>query len=151
MKKKTEICWPPEGFTEFNSQDNFLIRNGPIYLKTIAPDADELEYLMYFLPSEKHANGMNTCHGGMIATLCDLTLGIAASQATDNSFVATASLHTDYIAAAPIGKPILTRTSVTKVTRSLVFARSTCESEGSIVATASGVMKRIKPVSTGIN
>lgn len=72
---------------------------------------------------KKHTNSRGVCHGGVLATLADLSLGYAMHLKTDGkaAFV-TAHLAVDYAGAARVGDWIESAVEIQRVGARLAFA-----------------------------
>jgi len=72
---------------------------------------------------EKHLNSRGICHGGVLATLADLSLGYAMHAKTGGkaAFV-TAHLAVDYAGAAKVGDWIESAVEIQRVGSRLAFA-----------------------------
>jgi uncharacterized protein (TIGR00369 family) len=97
--------------------------------------------LFGFLATEKHANHINIVHGGMLATFADQSMGMTAMRATGSKPHATIELNMQYIGAVQIGDFVESHCDVVRITRSIIFIRSTLKVDERIVASASGVWK----------
>ncbi|HEX3504434.1 MAG TPA: PaaI family thioesterase [Xanthobacteraceae bacterium] len=97
--------------------------------------------LFGFLATEKHANHINIVHGGMLATFADQSMGMTAMRATGSKPHATIELNMQYIGAVQIGDFVESHCDVVRITRSIIFIRSTLKVGERIVASASGVWK----------
>jgi acyl-coenzyme A thioesterase PaaI-like protein len=90
----------PEGFKLRHYGDGFIAANGPLYLKKL-----ERGIALGFRVERRHCNPMGMCHGGMIATFCDMLLPISAhylSQDLGRRFLPTISLQIDGEAVARV-------------------------------------------------
>lgn len=94
------------------------------------------------LIEEKHNNGANRAHGGLIMSFCDEALGLAAIAELGPDPILTISFECQFIGAACVGDFVEIDARIVKATRSLVFLRGTCSVGDSIVATCSGVWRR---------
>lgn len=96
----------------------------------------------------QHTNRHGGLHGGIMAAMLDNVMGYAAALRYDPEAiptVMTVSMTTSYLAPAREGTVTATGT-VTGGGRSLLFVDGKLESDkGVLLATASGVFKRIKP------
>ncbi len=91
----------PEGFHPRRFGDGFIGVNGPLYVRRI-----DSALQLGFRVERRHCNMMGICHGGMMATFCDMLLPISAhvlSTEIGNRFLPTISLQIDYLAASPLG------------------------------------------------
>jgi uncharacterized protein (TIGR00369 family) len=91
----------------------------------------------------RHCNAAGVCHGGMLATLCDMLLAVGANiQARQSRFLPTVSLTCDFMAPARLGDWVEGRLQVHRVTGSLIFASGLLETSGAqAVVRTSGVLK----------
>ncbi len=130
---------PPEGFEPWRYGVGFIAANGPLYLKKLAHGA-----LLGFRVEARHCNPMGICHGGMIATFCDMLLPISAHHLSDElnrRFLPTVSLQVDYLAPSPKGAWVQGEAQLLRRTRSLVFMQGVVSADGQTVARTSGVFK----------
>lgn len=130
---------PPQGFTRFPHGGEFVAVNGPFH-ERVADGA----WQFGFRVEPRHANSVGICHGGMMATFCDMLLPIGAVRAVEalhDLFLPTISLQVDYLAPARIGQWVQGQTQVLRTTRSLVFAQGLVSADGEPVARVSGVFK----------
>jgi uncharacterized protein (TIGR00369 family) len=129
----------PEGFKLRRWGDGFIAVNGPLYLKKLNPGV-----LLGFRVEVRHCNPMGICHGGMIATFCDMLLPISAhylSSDIGRRFLPTISLQVDYLAPSPLGAWVQGQAQLLRSTRSLVFMQGLVSADGEAVARVSGVFK----------
>jgi len=129
----------PAGFEAIRIGGEFIGSNGPLYLR----EADGRVHLGFSV-EKRHANGMLICHGGMMATFCDMLLPIAARRLVDglaDTFLPTVSLQVDYLAPARVGTWVEGEAQVLRATRNLVFMQGIVTAEGATVARASGILK----------
>jgi uncharacterized protein (TIGR00369 family) len=134
----------PEGFRPARALGGEFIRaNGPLYVRK-----HEGRLQLGFRVEPRHTNPAGICHGGMMASFCDMLLPICAhhqSEAVANRFLPTVSLQLDYLAPSPEGAWVQGEAEVLRATRSLVFVQGLVTADGEPVARASGVFK-IGPV-----
>ena len=129
----------PEGFTQQTIGGEFIVANGPLYERF-----DAGFYRLGFRVEPRHCNPAGICHGGMIATFCDMLLPISAhhlSDALSERFLPTISLQVDYLAPSPKGAWVQGEGQLLRSTRSLVFMQGLVTADGEPVARASGVFK----------
>jgi uncharacterized protein (TIGR00369 family) len=94
-----------------------------------------------FVAAHKHLNFNSVVHGGMIATLVDQAMGMTALRATGNKRHATIELSVQFIGAVRLGEFLAATCEVVRLTRAIIFMRSTVTVGARTVATASGVWK----------
>ena len=129
----------PEGFKPRHFGDGFIGVNGPLYTRRT-----EAGLQVGFRVEARHANPMNICHGGMMATFCDMLLPITAqhlSKEAHGRFCPTISLQIDYLAMAPLGAWVQGEAQVLRVSRTMIFMQGLVTADGINVARASGVFK----------
>ncbi len=123
---------PPEGFQPLFRTSPFLDLVGPLFWR---PEGESFTVGMRVLP--RHVNGSGTMHGGLIATLADVSLGyVTAGSRKPPLRMATASLALDYMGAAPLGSWVQARVTIDKIGRHMAFASASIAAEGRPVATA---------------
>lgn len=129
----------PEGFAELRLGGDFVKANGPLF-----ECFEGCTYRLGFRVERRHCNTMRICHGGMMATFCDMLLPITAIRRVESlgeRFLPTVSLDIDYLAPAPLGSWVQGEAQVLRTTRSLVFAQGLVTADGEPVARVSGVFK----------
>ena len=129
----------PEGFKVRHYGDGFIAANGPLYLKKLEPGI-----ALGFRVERRHCNPMGICHGGMIATFCDMLLPISAhylSQDLGRRFLPTISLQIDYLAPSKLGAWVQGQAQLLRSTRSMVFMQGLVSADGEPVARVSGIFK----------
>jgi acyl-coenzyme A thioesterase 13 len=91
----------------------------------------------------KHMNSRGICHGGVLATLADLSLGYAmhAKSGGKASFV-TAHLAVDYAGAARAGDWIESAVDIQRVGTRLAFANCYLVAGGRAIVRASAIFAR---------
>jgi uncharacterized protein (TIGR00369 family) len=129
----------PDGFKPRRFGDGFIAVNGPLYLKKL-----ERGILLGFRVERRHCNPMGICHGGMIATFCDMLLPISAHYLTpelERRFLPTINLQVDYLAASKLGAWVQGEAQLLRATRSMVFMQGVVSADGEPVARVSGIFK----------
>ncbi len=129
----------PDGFTELRLGGDFVKANGPLFERF-----EGEAYQLGFRVEKRHCNTMRICHGGMMATFCDMLLPITAFRrvaSLGERFLPTVSLDIDYLAPAPLGAWVQGEAQVLRTTRSMVFAQGLVTADGEPVARVSGVFK----------
>jgi uncharacterized protein (TIGR00369 family) len=129
----------PAGFAPWPALPGFVAVNGPLYVRR-----GQVPYQIGFRVEARHCNPMQICHGGMMATFCDMLLPLGAhalSEAVRGRFLPTVSLQLDYLAPAPLGAWVQGEAQVLRVTRTLVFAQGLVTADGTPAARVSGILK----------
>ena len=129
----------PEGFRAREFGGGFIGVNGPLYARRT-----EAGFQLGFRVEERHCNPMRICHGGMMATFCDMLLPISAhvmSKDLAQRFLPTINLQIDYLAASPLGAWVQGEAPLLRATKSLVFMQGLVQADGVSVARVSGIFK----------
>lgn len=129
----------PDGFVAREFGGGFMAVNGPLYARR-----DDSRFQLGFRVEERHCNPMGICHGGMMATFCDMLLPISAhvlSKEIGNRFLPTINLQIDYLAASPLGAWVQGEAQLLRATRSLVFMQGLVQADDAAVARVSGIFK----------
>jgi len=129
----------PAGFVVSSEGGDFIELIGPLYMRREGP-----VFQLGFRVERRHVNGLGICHGGMMASFCDMLLPLGArylSATVRERFLPTVSLQVDYLAATPIGAWAQGEAEVLRTTRTLVFAQGLVTADGLPVARASGILK----------
>ena len=127
-------------FEQISLKPGFLKHNGGLLFKTIS----ENEYQFKTKINENHLNSAGITHGGFIAAVVDAGAGTAAHRAADNNPCVTISLELKFISAVKLHQELIGTTKIQKKTKSMVFLTCELRAENKIVATASGVWKKLK-------
>jgi uncharacterized protein (TIGR00369 family) len=129
----------PDGFRAREFGGGFIGVNGPLYARRT-----EAGFQLGFRVEERHCNPMRICHGGMMATFCDMLLPISAhvmAKELAQRFLPTINLQIDYLAASPLGAWVQGEAELLRATRSLVFMQGLVQADGVSVARVSGIFK----------
>ena len=135
----------PAGFVALNlaRSDSFIGINGPLYLR------HEGALVQIGLRVQaRHCNPMGNCHGGMLASFCDMLLPLSIHRKSAEigmRFLPTISLQLDYLAPAPLGCWVQGEAEVLRVTRNMVFAQGLVTADGAPAVRISGIFKIGKP------
>jgi len=119
--------------------DGFLNLVGPLWHR---PNDATGEYAIAAQP--KHKNRRGFVQGGLLMTLADRSLGMAARQGSGASAVVTIQMDTHFIDAAKIGELLVSTPRVVRSTRTLIFLNTELTADGRCVVMASGVFKIMK-------
>jgi uncharacterized protein (TIGR00369 family) len=129
----------PPGFRLLKMLGGFMELNGPLYLRAEGPAVQ-----IGFRVEARHVNPMGNCHGGMLATFCDMLLPLSVhrlSPEVGNRFLPTINLQIDYLAPAPLGAWVQGDVQVLRVTRTMVFAQGLVTADGTNAVRVSGIFK----------
>ena len=127
-------------FEQISIKPGFMKHNGGLLFKTIS----ENEYQFKTKIKENHLNAAGITHGGFIAAFVDAGAGTAAHRSADQNPCVTISLELKFISAVQLGQELIGRTKIQKRTKTMVFLTCELSVSNKIVATASGVWKKIK-------
>ena len=132
-------------FEQISTKQGFMKHNGGVLFRTIS----ENEYQFKTTIKENHLNAAGITHGGFIAAVVDAGAGTAAHKAAENNPCVTISLELKFISAVKLGQELIGTTKIQKKTKSMVFLTCELKTENKIVATASGVWKKLKLAGAG--
>ncbi len=94
-----------------------------------------------FVVNEKHLNRAGNLHGGMLMTLADQAMAMAARQATGGKRHATIELNTQFVGGVRLGEFVEAHPEVVRATRSIVFMQAKMYVGSRIVVTTNGIWK----------
>ncbi len=129
----------PDGFSPWPARPGFVAINGPLYQR-----GDGAGYRLGFRVEARHTNPLGICHGGMMATFCDMLLPLGVhqlSQAVRDRFLPTVSLQIDYLSPAPLGAWVQGEAQLLRTTHTMVFAQGLVTADGEPAARVSGILK----------
>lgn len=129
----------PPGFVPVTVGGAFIAANGPLHLFH-----EGAVVKLGFRVEPRHCNPMGVCHGGMLASFCDMLLPVSVhhkSAEVGLRFLPTVSLQIDYLAPVPLGAWVEGECEVLKVTRTMVFAQGLVRADGVAALRCSGVFK----------
>ncbi|HVO05594.1 MAG TPA: PaaI family thioesterase [Burkholderiaceae bacterium] len=134
---------PPAGFAPLAIGGEFMANNGPLYVRLVEGRAQ-----MGFRIQTRHANPLNICHGGMLASFGDMLLPVCIHRQSAEvglRFLPTIGLQIDYLAPVPVGAWVQGEADVLRVTRTMVFAHGLARVDGTPVMRVSGTFKIGQP------
>lgn len=94
-----------------------------------------------FTAETKHANLIGVVHGGMLMTLADRALGVAAWDAAGGRPSVTVQFDMQFVSSARMGDFVAVEPELLRLTSSLVFMRGTLKVGDRAVAAANGLWK----------
>ena len=127
----------PAGGWEPFPDEGFIDLVGPIVMRR---GADGLR-AFGFVAAQKHANLIGVAHGGMLMTLADRALGLAAWDASGGRPCVTIQFDMQFVSAVRMGDFVEIAPEVFRLTASLVFLRGALKVGERPVGAASGVWK----------
>ncbi|MDP2368835.1 PaaI family thioesterase [Rhodoferax sp.] len=128
----------PAGFRAINMGGPFMAHNGPLYAQW-----NGQRLLLGFRVEARHTNPLRMCHGGMLASFCDMLLPCAAlyQGMIERRFLPTISLQIDYMGSAPLGAWVQGEADVLRTTRNMLFAQGQVSADGQPALRVSGIFK----------
>ena len=126
-------------FEQISNKPGFMKHNGGILFRKISNTEFEFKTII----DENKLNSAGIAHGGYICSIIDAGAGTAAHRASDNSPCVTISLDVKFIGPTKIGDEIKGFTKIQKITKSMVFLICYLESNSKLIASASGVWKKL--------
>ena len=132
-------------FEQISNKKGFMKHNGGILFRKISDT--EFEFKVNI--DENKLNSAGITHGGYICSIIDAGAGTAAHRASNNSSCVTVSLDVKFIGATRIGDEIKGFTKIQKITKSMVFLICYLESNSKLIASASGVWKKLNKKTSG--
>ena len=128
-----------DNFEQISNKPGFMKHNGGILFRKISNTEFEFKTTI----DENKLNSAGITHGGYICSIIDAGAGTAAHRASNNSPCVTISLDVKFIGATKIGDEIKGFAKIQKVTKSMIFLICYLESNSKLIASASGVWKKL--------
>ena len=128
-----------EKFKQISNKPGFMKHNGGIFFRKVSSK----EYEFKTTINKNKLNSAGITHGGYICSIIDAGSGTAAHRASNNTPCVTISLDIKFISATKIGDEIIGFTKIQKVTKSMVFLICHLKSNQRLIASASGVWKKL--------
>ena len=108
----------PSGYKPIFRSSPFLDLTGPYFYKTL-----EKGFVVGLRVEPHHVNNSGTAHGGLLATLADVSLGyVTAMSQSPPIRMITSNLGLDYVGVASAGDWLEANVTVIKVGSRLAFA-----------------------------
>ena len=126
-------------FEQISNKPGFMKHNGGILFRKISDTEFEFKTNI----DENKLNSAGITHGGYICSIIDAGSGTAAHRASNNSPCVTITLDIKFIDSTKIGDEIIGFTKIQKVTKSMVFLICHLKSNQRLIASASGVWKKL--------
>tara|TARA_A100001011_G_C13843098_1_gene647813 strand:+ start:13 stop:417 length:405 start_codon:yes stop_codon:yes gene_type:complete len=128
-----------KNFQQISKKSGFMKNNGGLLFRKIS----KKEYQFKTKITKKQLNKAGITHGGYIASIIDVGGGSGAHRVSDNKVCVTISLDIKFIDSTKLGDEIIGNVIIQKVTKSLVFLICKLECNKKIIATASGIWKKV--------
>ena len=126
-------------FEQISNKPGFMKHNGGILFRKISDTEFEFKTTI----DKNKLNSAGITHGGYICSIIDAGSGTAAHRASNNSPCVTITLDIKFIDSTKIGDEIIGFTKIQKVTKSMVFLICHLKSNQKLIASASGVWKKL--------
>jgi acyl-coenzyme A thioesterase PaaI-like protein len=132
----------PPGFAPRPVGGGFMEAAGPLHVRRDAAGRGTFGLLI----EPRHCNAKNMCHGGMLAALTDVVLGIGGlEQAGVKGFFITISLTQDFLAPVPLGSWLEAEVELLSRTSSTMFVQGVFRVRETAALRASGVFRLPRP------
>ena len=129
----------PAGFREIEGLSPFNALVGPLYARR----GKGKELSIGVRIERKHTNSRGVCHGGVLATLADLSLGYAMhAKAPGEAGFVTAHLAVDYAGPARVGDWIESQVEIQRMGTRLAFANGYLVAGARRIVRASAIFAR---------
>jgi len=130
-----------KGWRRFDTHETFDSLIGPFYFRK----GEDGRVVCAFRAEQKHMNAGGRMHGGCLMTFADIGLFMIAYEEMEGSRGVTVQLDSTFLDAARVGDLVEARGEITRAGGSLVFVRGQIESEGRLLFTFSGTIKKMGP------
>lgn len=119
-------------------QGAFVTLVGPFYSRTLGGRPQ-----FCFRVAPKHDNTQGRPHGGMLMSFLDEAIGWSAHIARPDDSFFTVGFDCQFIGGCMVGDLVVADCEVVSATRSMMFMRGDCKVGDRIIASASGIWKRV--------
>lgn len=135
----TEIPPPIDGYTIYDPIDPLENHVGPFFWKELE---DGIQH--FVLKAEaRHCNRHEIVHGGLMMTMIDLAMVVAAKETWDEQLV-TVSLNSEFVDAGRAGDSIEANGELVRRTGSMAFVRGRVYVGERTLLSSSAVLKRVR-------
>jgi len=136
MTLSTDQSGSEEGFQPLFRSSPFLDATGPFFYKP-----EDRGFVVALRVLDKHTNASGTVHGGLVATLADVSMGyVTAMSQSPPLRMMTTSLCVDFVGTAKKGDWVESHVSVVKAGSRLAFVNALISADGVPVASARAVL-----------
>lgn len=139
----TEITPPLDGYTIYDPIDPLENHVGPFFWKELE------EGIQHFVlkAEARHCNRQEIVHGGLMMTMIDLAMVVAAKETWDEQLV-TVSLNSEFVDAGRAGDLIEANGELVRRTGSMAFVRGRVYAGERTLLSSSAVLKRMRVKTT---
>lgn len=136
---------PPDAGWQKLGKSPFTDLSGPFFSTSQNLGSDE-PIRIGFRVAPKHCNGIEICHGGMMATFLDMALGLAVRAGVKNIGPSpTMNMTVDFLSAAVVGDWIESRSRLVHTTYKSAFIDTVALGPKGPVARANGIFRLSRP------
>ncbi len=128
-----------EKFKQISNKPGFMKHNGGIFFRKVSNN----EYEFKTTINKNKLNSAGITHGGYICSIIDAGSGTAAHRASNSTPCVTISLDIKFISATKAGDEIKGFAKIQKITKSMIFLICYLKSNSRLVASASGIWKKL--------
>ncbi len=139
----TGITPPLDGYTIYDPIDPLENHVGPFFWKKLE------EGIQHFVlkAEARHCNRHEIVHGGLMMTMIDLAMVVAAKETWDEQLV-TVSLNSEFVDAGRAGDLIEANGELVRRTGSMAFVRGRVYAGERTLLSSSAVLKRMRVKTT---
>jgi uncharacterized protein (TIGR00369 family) len=134
----------PAGFTPLNWRRGFGQVMGTLYERMEADGG----FTRAFLVEERHTNGMQNCHGGMLMAFADMVFGHSVSLTKRDRHWVTIRMLTDFLSPARLGDWVEGTSQIVGQNGDLYTSRGRLWVGERVVMTGTGIFKFAAPRKT---
>jgi acyl-coenzyme A thioesterase PaaI-like protein len=134
------------GWHHWNLKDETLF-NGAVMGKLITRVDEDGKARLRMFPERRHENLSGVIHGAITLSLIDISLFVTMHRiGTGNAGPSvTLELSTQFVGAGNVGMPLDAVTEIVRETGKLVFVRGMVVQEEHVVASFSGIVRKMLP------
>jgi acyl-coenzyme A thioesterase PaaI-like protein len=134
------------GWRHWNLKDPTLF-NGAVMGKLITRVDEDGKARLRMFPERRHENLQGIIHGAVTLALIDISLFVTMHTiGTGNAGPSvTLELSTQFVGGGDPARPMDAVTEIVRETGKLVFVRGMVEQEGDLVASFSGIVRKMQP------
>lgn len=132
----------PGAWRELDLDDRFMDHVGPVLILD-RPDAPDEPLRIGIEIRDVHCNRINICHGGMLATLLDVALGVTGSRVVaQDRPTPTISLSMDFLRPVVSGEWVESRVRVVHASHRMAFVEGMLVTEAGVALRGNAIFKR---------
>ncbi len=128
-----------EKFIQISNKSGFMKHNSGLLFRKFSKKKFQFKTKI----KRNHLNRAGITHGGYIASIIDSGAGAAVHKMTHGKVCVTISLDIKFIGTSKLSDEILGHVLIQKVTKSLIFVTCYLECQKKLIASASGIWKKM--------